>query len=112
MNTIHVVRVLVSKHDIQLTRKQPVHDFNQNVLMHTDQFGNPLLVQGIVEQPVVGSQIQPQQSQLPERQLDMNPTNQSLEALRANPFIQQLVEERVAVLESRTKSELQQGNQL
>ena len=37
--------------------------------------------------------------------------NQSIEALRANPFKQQLVEERVAVLESRMKSELQQGNQ-
>ena len=33
-------------------------------------------------------------------------------ALRANLFVQQLVEERVTVLESRMKSELQQGNQL
>ena len=80
--------------------------------MHTDQFDNPVLVQGMVEQPVVGSQIQTQQLQLPERQLDVNSTSQSLEALRANPFIQQLVEERVAVLESRMKTELQQGNQL
>ena len=100
-----------TNNDIQLNRKQTVCDFNQNVLMHTDQFGNPVLVQGMVEQPVAGSQIQTQQLQLPERQLDMNVTNQSLEALRANPFIQQLVEERVAVLESRMKSELQQGNQ-
>ena len=34
----------------------------------------------------------------------------TLEALKANPFIQQLVEERVAVLESPMKSELQQGS--
>ena len=34
----------------------------------------------------------------------------TLEALKANPFIQQLVEERVAVLESCMKSELQQGS--
>ena len=34
----------------------------------------------------------------------------TLEALKANPFIQQLVEERVAVLESRMRSELQQGS--
>ena len=34
----------------------------------------------------------------------------TLEALKANPFIQQLVEESVAVLESKMKSELQQGN--
>ena len=34
----------------------------------------------------------------------------TLEALKVNPFIQQLVEERVAVLESCMKSELQQGN--
>ena len=98
--------------DIQTVKKQPTRDYNQNVLMHTDQFGNPVLVQGIAEQPVVCSQMQAQQTQLTERQLDVNSTNQSLEALRANPFIQQLVEERVAVLESRMKSELQQGNQL
>ena len=99
--------------NIQTAKKQPTRDYNQNVLMHTDQFGNPVLVQGIADQPVVYSQVQAQQMQLPERQLDANPTSQSLETLRANPFIQQLVEERVAILESTmVKSELQQGNQL
>ena len=78
-----------TNNDIQVNRKQPVCDFNQNVLMHTDQFGNPVSVQGIVEQPVVGSQKQVQQLQLPERHPEMNVTSQSLEALRANPFIQQ-----------------------
>ena len=34
----------------------------------------------------------------------------TLEALKVNPFIQQLVEEHVAVLESHMKSELQQGS--
>ena len=90
-----------TNNDIQVNRKQPVCDFNQNVLMHTDQFGNPVSVQGIVEQPVVGSQRQVQQLQLPERHPEMN----------VNPFIQQLVEERVAVFQSRMKSELQQGTQ-
>ena len=79
--------------DSQTAKKQPTRDYNQHVLMHTDQFGNPVLVQGIADQPVVYSQVQAQQTQLPERQLDANPTSQSLEALRANPFIQQLVEE-------------------
>ena len=91
--------------------KQPCRDFNQNILIHTDQFANPVWVQGIVEQPVICTQVQGQQPQVTERQLDVNPMNQSIEALRANRFIQQLVEERVAVLESRMKSELQQGSQ-
>ena len=37
---------------------------------------------------------------------------QSMESLRSNPVIQQLVEERVALLETRMKNELQQGNVL
>ena len=97
--------------DTQTVIKQPCRDFNQNILMHMDQFGNPVWVQGIVEQPVICTQVQEQQPQVTERQLDVNPMNQSIEALRANPFIQQLVEEWVAVLESRMKSELQQGSQ-
>ena len=52
--------------DIQTVKKQPTRDYNQNVLMHTDQFGNPVLVQGIAEQPVVCSQKQAQQTQLTE----------------------------------------------
>ena len=97
--------------DIPTVNKQPSRDFNQNILMHTDQFGNPVRIQGIVDQPVVCTQVQGQQPPIPERQFEGNPMNQSIEALRANPFIQRLMEERVAVLESRMKSELQQGNQ-
>ena len=84
-------------------KNNQTRDYNQKVLMHTDQFGNPVLVQGIAEKPVVCSQVQAQLTQLTEGQLDANSTSQSLEALRANPFIQQLVEERVAILESRMK---------
>ena len=101
-----------TNNDISTVNKQPSHDFNQNILMHTDQFGNPVRIQGIGEQPIGCTQVQGQQPPVPERQLEVKPMKQSIEALRANPFIEQLVEERVAVLESRMKNELQQGNQL
>ena len=45
--------------------------------MHTDQFGNPVWVQGMVEQPIVCTQVQGQQPTVTERQLDVNPMNQS-----------------------------------
>ena len=94
------------------TVNKPLHcDFNQNILMHTDQFGNPVLVQGVAEQNTVSPLSYVQQPQVTVRQPDANSRNQSLEALRVNLFIQHLVEERVAVLESRMKSKLQQGNQ-
>ena len=41
--------------DIPTVNKQPSRDFNQNILMHTDQFGNPVRIQGIVEQPLYTS---------------------------------------------------------
>ena len=49
--------------------------------MHTDQFGNPVMVQGIAEQLVIRTQFQGQQPQVAEKQPDVNPMNQSTEAL-------------------------------
>ena len=98
--------------DIQTMNKLLQCDFNQNILTHMDQFGNLVLVQGVAEQTLVRPPVQVEQTQVVERQSEANSMSQSLGALTANPFIQQLVEERVAVLESRIKSEVQQGNHL
>ena len=43
--------------DIPTVNKQPSRDFNQNILMHTDQFGNPVCIQGIVDLPIVCTQV-------------------------------------------------------
>ena len=94
-----------------------------------DQYGNPVQVQSLVE--TAGLQLQNVYD--PVKEVTVTTTDQAvyvpvhetlpvttgttvastttLEALKANPFIQQLVEERVAVLESRMKSELQQYTQ-
>ena len=40
---------LQNKIEFRLQDKQPQRDFNQNVLLHTDQYGNPVQVQAMVE---------------------------------------------------------------
>ena len=94
-----------------------------------DQYGNPVQVQSLVE--TAGLQLQ--NVYVPVKEVTVTTTDQAvyvpvhetlpvttgttvastttLEALKANPFIQQLVEEWVAVLECRMKSELQQYTQ-
>ena len=72
-----------------------------------DPFGNPVRVQA-----TVGPQINTQELSIAtgEQQVTQNDGNiTSLEALRSNPMIQQLVEERMAILEMKMKAELQQG---
>ena len=95
----------VSKIDFQLPDKQQC-DFNQNILLHTDQYGNPVQIQGRMDQAGATAQSEPTFSEKP---MDMTSNIQSIDMLRANPMIQKLVEERVAVLESRMRTELQQG---
>ena len=90
-----------------LSEKQMVRDFNHNVYRHVDQFGNPVQVRAVAEPlPVVTHQ------DIPAVEKSADPpasTPITLDSLRMNPYIQQLVEERVAVLETRMKQELQQG---
>ena len=108
--------------------KPLVRDVNFNLPAYSDQYGNPVQVHSL---PDTGG-IQSQNLYVPTKEASVTTVEQAsyvpvhetlpvtagatmastatLEALKANPFIQQLVEERVAVLESRMKSELQQGN--
>ena len=84
-------------------------DFNHNVLSFTDQYGNPVQVQAPV-QAEMASQITYADAGTANNPLVVQ--QQSIESLRNNPIIQQLVEERVALLETRMKTELSQGNVL
>ena len=83
-------------------------DMNYNLM---DQFGNPVQLQGTG--PVV-QRTQPltvtQQAEPLFTQSQEETATQSIDFLRANPYIQRMVEERVSVLEARMKSELAQGN--
>ena len=93
--------------DTRLVEQQSVKDSTQGVFQHVDQFGVPVRVQGVVNQ---GQSTRDSRVQGIER-ISVDNTGQpmTLEALRSNPIIQQLVEERVAVMESRMRTELQQG---
>ena len=88
--------------------KTTIQDINQNpVFAQADQFGNPVRVQA-----TVGPQTNTQELSVPtgEQQVTQNIENiTSLEALHSNPMIQQLVEEWMAILETKMKAELQQG---
>ena len=86
---------------------QTVRDFNHNVYRHVDQFGNPVQVCAIAEPLSVVTQ-----QDLPLTERPMEPAVAApvtLDSLRMNPYIQQLVEERMAFLETKMKQELQQG---
>ena len=97
---------LQHKTDFKLLDKQPQCDFNQNILTHTDQYGNPVQVQAIVDPPGLVAQTEPTFFEKP---VEMPSNIQSMDTLHADPMIQRLVEERVAVLESRMRAELQQS---
>ena len=89
------------------TEEITVQDHNQNVVFgHMDQFGNLVRVQGPAESMESRDVFVP----ATERSVVMNPANQpTLDSLRSNPLIQQLVEERIAALEARMKLEIQGG---
>ena len=97
---------LQHKTDFKLLGKQPQCDLNQNILTHTDQYENPVQVQAVVDPTGLVTQTEPTFFEKP---VEMPSNVQSMDTLRVNPMIQRLVEERVAVLESRMRSELQQG---
>ena len=78
---------------------------DQNFNMLTDQYGNPVEIQGLA--PKVDTQ---QGEPLFTTDMQEPTSAQSLEFLRTNPYLQKLVEDRVAVLEARMRNELQQGN--
>ena len=91
------------------TTTQVKSDFNHNILNYTDQYGNAVQIQAPVQADMVN------QATYTEAGTATNPLvvqQQSIESLRSNPIIQQLVEERVALLEKRMKTELSQGNVL
>ena len=89
---------LQHKTDFKLLDKQPQCDFNQNILTHMDQYGNPVQVQAVVDPS--GLVTQPEATFF-EKPVEMTSSIKSMDTLRANPMIQRLVEEGVAVLESR-----------
>ena len=84
-----------------------MQDINQSAFNHVDQFGIPVRVQGVVPpaQPSRDTSVQGIEKFTAE---DAG-QSMTLETLRTNPIIQQLVEERIAVMESRMRTELQQG---
>ena len=88
-----------------------VRDSNHNLPVHTDQFGNVVQVQALVN-PNSGAQgvIQHSSEPLFTQQQQEIPQTASMDLLKANPLIQRLVEERVSVLEARMKTELSQSN--
>ena len=82
---------------------KPVCDFNQNILM--DQFGNSVQVQIPLEQGETSTMTE---APMVDRQVEQ-PSVLTLESLRSNPLVQKLVDERVALLETKMKLELSQG---
>ena len=80
-----------------------VCDFNQNIL--TDQFGNSVQVQIPLEQ---GQSSTTTEAPMVDRQGEQSSVL-TLESLRSNPLVQKLVDERVALLETKMKLELSQG---
>ena len=72
-----------------------------------DQFGNPVQVQSVVEPLNVITHQDPLPIEKPAEPVVPAPV--TLDSLRMHPYIQQLVEEHVVVLETHMKNELQQG---
>ena len=84
-------------------------DQNFNVL--TDQYGNPVEIQGPVTNVVDNTGVYKQKDEpLFVPSAGEVTSAQSMEFLRSNPYLQKLVEDRVSALEARMHSELQQGN--
>ena len=83
----------------------------QTSLQHTDQFGNPVRVFTTVDNitPHAGPQHDLASFVPPEvpRESTIQP---GMDALKANPYIQQLVEQRFSLLEAKMKNELSHGN--
>ena len=92
-----------------VTEEVAVQDHNQNVVYgHVDQFGNLVRVQGPIDSTESRDIFVP----ATERHAVNNPVNPpTLDTLRSNPLIQQLVEERMAALEAKMKLEIQGGMQ-
>ena len=90
--------------------KADVCDINQNNIKYTDQYGNLVQVQAPVQRDPVVHNTLPVSEHVVAKPMMVQ--QQSTESLRSNPVIQQLVEERVALLETRMKNELQQGHVL
>ena len=87
------------------------HETGQTSLQHTDQFGNPVSVFTTVDNitPHAGPQRDLASFVPPEvpRESTIPP---GMDALKANPYIQQLVEQRFSLLEAKMKNELSHGN--
>ena len=87
------------------------HETGQTSLQHTDQFGNPVSVFTTVDNitPHAGPQRDLASFVPPEvpRKSTIPP---GMDALKANPYIQQLVEQRFSLLEAKMKNELSHGN--
>ena len=93
--------------DTRVTDQQTVQDINQGAFNHINQFGIPVRVEGVVNHVQSSRDTRAQGTE----KISAEDTGQTmtLETLRTSPIIQQLVEERIAVMESRMHTELQQG---
>ena len=101
-------QIILSQANTEPIEKVTVQDVNQNpVFAHVDQFGNPVRVQAAVETLPMTHKLVTQATGCQGTQ-DLGITA-TLDTLRSNPMIQQLVKERIAVLESKMKAEVQQG---
>ena len=101
-------QIHLSQSNTEPIEKVTVQDVNQNhIFAHVDQFGNPVRVQAAVETlPLACEHVIQATGHQGTQDLG---TTVTLDTLRSNPMIQQLVEERIAVLQSNMEAELQQG---
>ena len=106
----------VSRPTMTATTSRDVGDMTtgaglHNLPVHMDQFGNVVQVQAVLNPTLAVQEVTQQTSEsLFTQQHQEIPQTASMDLLKANPLIQRLVEEHVAVLEARMKTELSQGN--
>ena len=93
--------------DTRMVEQQSMEDNSQGVFQHVDQFGVPVCVHGVVNQGQLSRDSRVQG--IEKIGVENSGQPMTLEVWRSNPIIQQLVEERFAVMESRMHTELQQG---
>ena len=84
---------------------------SQTTSHHTDQYGNPVQVFAPVENNTVTTGLQLDLAAFVPPEVSRDSTiPPGLDILSANPYIQQLVEQRLSLLEAKMKNELTQGN--
>ena len=84
---------------------------SHNALQHTHQFGNPVQVFAPVKNNIMHAGPEGDLAAFVPPEISReNIIPPGMDILRANPYIQQLVEQRISLLEAKMKNELTQGN--